>query len=251
MWWATSRRRTRRTSPTIRTLALPGIRVGRAGVEKYHERDLRGTAGAVQLEVNAYGRVIRELDRQEGMPGEEVDADHRYGQLQQVALGHLGEESASAVVLDCRNGEVLAMATAPRRSIRRCSIPACRRRNGHEWVSNDRAPLINKATSGLYAPGSTFKMAVAMAALEAGAVRPADDDRLPRLSRPRRHASSIAGSKGGHGTLDLHGGLKNSCDVFFYETARRTGIDRIAAMAHRFGLGTKLDRSTCRCRPTG
>jgi len=104
-------------------LGLPGIRVGRAGMEKQRERDLRGNAGAVQLEVNALGRVIRELDRQEGVPGEDVRLTIDVS-LQQAVLDRLGDESASAVVLDCRNG-------APtRHSIRRCSTPACRRRNG-------------------------------------------------------------------------------------------------------------------------
>ena len=93
-------------------LALPGIRVGRAGVEKQHDRDLRGSAGAVQLEVNALGRVIRELDRQEGVAGEDVGLTIDVA-LQQAVLGRLGDECASCVVLDCRNGEVLAMGTNP------------------------------------------------------------------------------------------------------------------------------------------
>jgi penicillin-binding protein 2 len=109
-----------------------------------------------------------------------------------------------------------------------------------EWTNNRRAPLINKAAAGVYAPGSTFKMVVALAALEAKTISPYD-----RISCPgyldfgdrRFHCWS----KYGHGSLDLHGGLKNSCDVFFFETARRTGIDRIAAMANRFGLGVELD----------
>jgi penicillin-binding protein 2 len=93
-------------------LALPGIRVGRAGLEKEHDLDLRGTAGVVQLEVNALGRVIRELDRQEGTPGEELGLTIDAG-LQQTVLRRLGNESCSAVVLDCRNGEILAMGTNP------------------------------------------------------------------------------------------------------------------------------------------
>jgi penicillin-binding protein 2 len=219
-------------------LSLPGIRIGRAGVEKYHDLALRGHAGVVQLEVNAVGRVIRELDRQEGTPGDTVgltiDAD-----LQQAVIGRLGDESASAVVLDCTNGEVLAMATNPSfdPSLFDSGVPQAQ---WQEWISDERRPLLNKATEGVYAPGSTFKMAVAMAALESGALTPSDRIFCAGyidVGNARFHCWK----KGGHGSLDLHGGLKNSCDVFFYETARRTGIDRIAAMAHRFGLGTKLD----------
>jgi penicillin-binding protein 2 len=218
-------------------LALPGIRVGRAGLEKQHDLDLRGTAGAVQLEVNAVGRVIRELDRQEGVAGEEVGLtiDAR---LQRSALARLGDESASAVVLDCRNGEVLAMATNPSfdPSLFNSGVSQAQ---WAAWAQDRHTPLLNRAIAGVYAPGSTFKMAVAMAALEARVMSPADTVTCPGyfdLGNARFHCWR----KGGHGTLDMRGGLKNSCDVYFYETARRVGIDRIAAMAHRLGLGTEL-----------
>ena len=153
-------------------------------------------------------------------------------------LGHLGEESASAVVLDCTNGEVLAMASTPSfdPSLFNSGVSQAQ---WVEWTSNRRAPLINKSIAGLYAPGSTFKMAVAVAALESRAITPNDRIDCPGyldLGDSRFHCWK----KGGHGLLDLHGGIKNSCDVFFYETARRTGIDHIAAAAHKFGLGTDL-----------
>ena len=126
-------------------LALPGIRIGRAGVEKFHDLGLRGRAGAVQMEVNAVGRVIRELDRQEGTArpgcfGLTIDLA-----LQKQVLARLGDQSASAVVMDCRNGEVLAMTTTPP-STRACSTPACRRRSGWSGPTTASAPLINKAT---------------------------------------------------------------------------------------------------------
>jgi penicillin-binding protein 2 len=219
-------------------LALPGIRIGRAGVEKFHDLALRGRAGAVQLEVNAVGRVIRELVRQDGSQGQDItltiDAE-----LQQQVLGHLGDESASAVVMDARNGEVLAMATNPSfdPSVFNSGVSQAQ---WLQWTANRRAPLINKAAAGLYAPGSTFKMVVALAALEAKSLSPHDRINCPGyldIGDTRFHCWS----KGGHGLLELRGGLKNSCDVFFYEVARRTGIDHIAAMANRFGLGVPLD----------
>ncbi|HET6235786.1 MAG TPA: penicillin-binding protein 2 [Acetobacteraceae bacterium] len=218
-------------------LALPGIRIGRAGMEKQHDVALRGNAGEVQFEVNAYGRVIRELDRQEGVQGAEVGLTIDT-QLQRTVLGHLGNESASAVVLDCTNGEVLAMASTPSfdPSLFNSGVSQAQ---WVEWTKNRRAPLINKSVAGLYAPGSTFKMAVAIAALEAGALKSTDTIECPGfldLGDTRFHCWK----KYGHGSLNLRGGLKNSCDVFFYETARRTGIDRIAAVAHQFGLGIDL-----------
>ena len=218
-------------------LALPGMRVGRAGLERTHDATLRGRAGAVQLEVNAVGRVIRELDRQEGTPGRDVTLTIDAA-LQEQVLGRLGEESASAVVMDARNGEVLAMATNPSfdPSLFNSGVSQAQ---WVEWTSNRRAPLINKAASGLYAPGSTYKMVVALAGLEAKAITMNDKVSCPGYldyGDRRYHCWS----KGGHGMMDLRGALKNSCDVFFYEVARRTGIDKIAAMSNRFGLGVKL-----------
>ena len=218
-------------------LALPGMRVGRAGMERVHDEVLRGRAGAVQLEVNANGRVIRELDRQEGVPGEDIsltiDAD-----LQQAVLGRLGEESASAVVLDARTGDVLAMASNPSfdPSLFNSGVSQAQ---WVEWTSNRRAPLINKAVAGLYSPGSTFKTVVALAALEAKVVTAGETINCPGYldyGDRRYHCWS----KGGHGNLDLRGAIKNSCDVYFFEAARRMGIDKLAAMANRFGIGVDL-----------
>ena len=219
-------------------LSLPGIRVGRAGVEKFRETELRGRAGSVQLEVNAYGRVIRELARQEGAPGDDVqlsiDAD-----LQQTVLNRLGDESACAVVLDCRNGEILAMASNPSfdPSLFNSGVSQAQ---WTAWTSDQRAPLIGKATDGVYAPGSTFKMAVALAALRSGAITTAERFFCAGyidVGNARFHCWR----KGGHGSLDLRGGLKNSCDCYFYQVALKCGIDPIAAMSHRLGMGVQLD----------
>ncbi len=218
-------------------LALPGIRVGRAGMEKTHDLKLRGRAGVMQLEVNAVGRVIRELDRQEGVPGQDATLTIDAG-LQEAVLRRLGDESASAVIMDCRNGEVLAMATNPSfdPSLFNSGVSQAQ---WIAWTRNRRTPLINKAAAGVYAPGSTFKMAVALAGLDSKAITPHDRVNCPGyldLGDTRFHCWR----KGGHGSLDLHGGLKHSCDVYFYEIARRTGIDHIAAMANRLGMGVDL-----------
>jgi penicillin-binding protein 2 len=218
-------------------LALPGIRVGRAGVEKHHDRILRGRAGAVQLEVNAVGRVIRELDRREGLQGQDVqisvDTD-----LQKAIRGKI-QEGTTVVLLDARNGEVLAMATQPSfdPGIFNAGVSAAQWR---QWTASRSTPLINKATNGLYAPGSTFKMVVALAALEARVTSPGEAVHCPGhmdLGNTRFHCHK----RTGHGGLAMRAAIMASCDVYFYEMARRLGIDRIAAMAHRFGLGVDLD----------
>ena len=219
-------------------LALPGMRIGRAGIEQFHDPGLRGTAGSVQMEVNSVGRVMRELDRREGVQGETVGLSIDLG-LQQAVLARIGDQPAHAVVMDARNGEVLAMVSTP-------SFDPTLFDSGvsqaqwEQWTSDERTPLINKTIAGLYPPGSTFKPAVAMAALQAGTLRPGDRINCPGfidVGGIRFHCWA----RHGHGSLDLHGGIKFSCDVFFYETARRTGMEAIAAAAHGFGLGTALD----------
>ena len=218
-------------------LALPGLKVGRAGVEKFHDMALRGHPGVVHLEVNAVGRVIRELDRTDGVNGEGIGLSFDVD-LQLAVQKLLGDEAASAVVLDCRNGEIMAMVSNP-------SFDPTLFATGisqvqwTDWTKDRRTPLINKATSGLYDPGSTFKMAVALAGLEAKAISLHDRLNCPGhldLGSSRFHCWN----KRGHGPLDLHQALKYSCDVFFYQVALRTGIDRISAMAQRLGLGTQL-----------
>ncbi|HYF06338.1 MAG TPA: penicillin-binding protein 2, partial [Acetobacteraceae bacterium] len=218
-------------------MELPGIRVGRAGIERHHDRVLRGRAGAVQLEVNAVGRVIRELDRREGIPGQDVQISVD-AELQK-AIREKIEEGTSAVLLDARNGEVLAMATKPSfdPNIFNAGVSAAQWR---QWTASRNTPLINKCTNGLYAPGSTFKMVVALAALEARVCRPADVVNCPGhmdLGDTRFHCHR----RTGHGGMNMRTAIMASCDVYFYEMAKRVGMDRIAAMANRFGLGVDLE----------
>ena len=217
-------------------LELPGIRVGRAGSERYHDTILRGRAGSQRLEVNVVGRVIRELDRREGVPGQDIQISVD-AQLQRSVRGRC-EEGTSAIVLDAKSGEVLAMASQPSfdPALFDSGVSAAQWK---EWTSKRSTPLINKVTNGLYAPGSTFKMVVGMAALDAKVVTPEDRVFCPGyydLGDTRFHCWS----RYGHGSINMRNALKLSCDVFFYEMAKRTGIDRIAAMAKRFGMGVDL-----------
>ncbi|WP_404383288.1 penicillin-binding protein 2 [Caenispirillum salinarum] len=219
-------------------LELPGFRIGKAGIEKEFDLALRGTGGTSQVEVNAVGRVIRELRREEGEPGAElpVTLDAR---LQRYTTEVLGDESASVVLMDVHTGEVLAMVSNPA-----YDPNAFNRGLSHaEWqalVGNDHAPLTNKPVGGQYAPGSTYKMVVALAALEAGVVKPENTVYCPghmTLGNQRFHCWK----RWGHGNVDLVEALAQSCDVYFYEIAKRVGIDRIAEMSHRFGLGRPVD----------
>ena len=219
-------------------MALPGVKVGRAGIEKFHDLALRGRPGVVHLEVNAVGRAIRELDRADGVNGDDIGLSFDLG-LQQAIQKRLGDDAASAVVLDCRNGEIMAMVSNPSYDPTLFATGVSQAQ-WKEWTKDRRTPLINKATSGLYAPGSTFKMAVALAGLDAKTIGFHDRLSCPGhldLGSSRFHCWN----KSGHGALDLHQALKYSCDVYFYQVALKTGIDRISAMAHRLGMGTELD----------
>jgi penicillin-binding protein 2 len=215
-------------------LQLPGFRIGKNGLEKVYDAQLRGTAGTSEVEVNALGRVIRELDRHEGKPGVELVSTLDIGLQQYVQQRLAQHQSASAVVIDVMTGDVLAMGSTPSFDptvFNRGLSPA-------DWqtLSTDPGhPLTNKTLAGQYPPGSTFKTMTAMAALEAG-VDPSYSVFCPGFLN-LGNLSFHCWWKGGHGTLDMIGGIKHSCDVYFYDLARKIGIDTLAAMARRFGLG--------------
>lgn len=219
-------------------LRIPRFQIGKSGVEARREDDLRGKAGARRVEVNATGRVMRELDRREGQPGADlqlsVDAE-----LQAYAQARLQGESASAIVMDCETGDLRAVASAPSFDpnlfVRGISVA------DYKALTDDpHRPLANKSVQGTYPPGSTFKMVTALAGLEAGIVGPDDTTWCPgylEVSDRRFHCWKRAG----HGHVDLLKSIEQSCDVYYYDLALRVGIDRISAMAQRLGIGVRHD----------
>lgn len=215
-------------------LDLPGFRIGKRGIEKRFDPEIRGTAGVSRVEVNAYGRVIRELGRDPGIPGSDVylTIDR---QVQQKLAELMGNESAAAVVMDVHNGDIIALASTPGFDPNLFNVGI----KTSEWqalTSNDHNPLLNKVMSGVYPPGSTYKCAMALAAVDAGIATPGFSvfcDGATTLGNNVFHCWK----RGGHGHVDLKRGIQQSCDVFFYEVARRLGIDRIEEASHRLGLG--------------
>jgi len=213
-------------------LDLPGFRVGKRGVEKQFDSELRGTAGASRVEVNAYGRVIRELSNEAGIAGKDVylTIDR---ELQQFAAKSLGDESAACVVMDVATGDVLALCSTPGYDPNLFNV-GITNDQWHTLTTDDHKPLLNKVLAGAYPPGSTFKPAMALAAV---------DDGLSDLQVNCTGSITLGNrefhcwKKEGHGHVDLHRGIQMSCDVFFYEVARRLGIDKMEAAARALGLG--------------
>ncbi|WP_172292314.1 penicillin-binding protein 2 [Pseudoruegeria sp. HB172150] len=217
-------------------LQIPKFQVGKTGVEAKLEHDLRGQAGTRRIEVNAQGRVMRELGRIDGKPGGDVQLTID-GALQNYTQVRLEDESASAVVMDVQTGDILALGSAPsfdpNKFVRGISVA-----DYSALLNNDHRPLANKSVQGTYPPGSTFKMITALAALEAGVLDPGESiycGGFKQLGDRRFHCWR----SWGHGKLTLTGALEQSCDVFFYEIAERVGIENISDMARRLGLGTR------------
>ena len=219
-------------------LQVPGFKIGKSGIEKRYEKELRGKGGSLKLEVNAYGRIMKEIEKNDGIPGQPLTLtiDSR---LQQKAFELFGEESGAAVLLDVHTGEILAFVSAP-------SFDPNMMTQGlstEDWnalLHNERNPLTDKAISGQYSPGSTFKMIVALAALEAGVIKPETRTYCAGKMFLGNHAFHCW-KKEGHGHLNVVEALQHSCDIFFYETAQKLGIEKIADMARRFGLGSKIN----------
>lgn len=219
-------------------LELPGFKIGRGGLEKTFDKLLRGKAGDAQEEVNAYGRVIRELSRTEGSEGESVVLTIDL-QLQKYVHERLGEESAAAVVMDINNGEILSLHSTPNFDSNDFNLGFTQQ----EWDSlrmDKRHPLVNKAIAGQYPPGSTFKMVVALAALKAGVVSPSE-----RIECTGKHEFGDrifhCWEEEGHGRLALVDAIARSCDIYFYDIANRVGITKINEMAAEMGLGVTYD----------
>jgi penicillin-binding protein 2 len=259
-------------------LELPDFRIGKSGIEKLHDLEMRGSSGQRQVEVNALGRIIRKLPGNEGQPGRDVSltVDVR---LQELAARRLAQgksesvpsndprakqalaalktsvpagevvnldkagkiappESGAAVVMDIHRGDILALVSTPGfdpNLFNKGLSP----RDWERLLSNPRSPMTNKSITGQYSPGSTFKMIVCLAALEAG-VATADTKIFCPGHTQLGNAKFHCWKTHGHGQLDMVGALEQSCDVYLYEMAKRVGIDRLADLARRFGLGEKL-----------
>lgn len=215
----------------------PEAKAGRQGLERSLEKRLRGEPGLSQLEVNVHGVALRKLDEQPSVKGEDLSISlHR--ELQDFTYKTLlQKESGSAVIMDAQNGELLAIASAPSFNSTIMS-QGIGHKAWNELRESDRFPLLDKSIAGQYPPGSTFKMMTGLAGLEAGVITPQFRVHCPGYYRVGRQRFNCWRA-GGHGSVNLHDALEQSCDTYFYTVGYETGIDKLAQMCRKFGLGTK------------
>ncbi len=218
-------------------LALPGMRVGRTGAEDEQDQVLRGQPGFVQTETNVHGELVREVAHDAGIAGETVTLSLDAG-LQQLAVQSLADNTGAVVMLDATTGEILALASTPGfdPGLFDRGVPSA---IWNDWMADARHPLLNKATSGLFAPGSTFKPTVALAAMKAGKLTP---DTILTCTGSLTLGDHVfwCDNHVAHGSIPLATALQVSCDVFFYQVALMVGIDHMAEMASKLGLGVDL-----------
>ena len=219
-------------------LRIPRFQIGKVGLESRMEEVLRGKAGTKRVEVNAAGRVMRELDRQEGKTGANIQLTVDNA-LQSYVQARLAGESAAAVVMDCQTGDLLSIASAPSFDpnlfVRGISVA-----DYASLTENKYRPLANKSVQGLYPPGSTYKMVTVLAALDAGVISPEETVWCPghlEVSGRRFHCWKRAGL----GHMNLETALRESCDVYYYDLALKVGIDAMSAMAEKLGIGVRFD----------
>jgi len=224
----------------IKENLVPGLKVGKSGVEFAKETDLIGRYGVKRYEVNSSGKRISQIDYIKETQGEKVKLTVDL-EVQQMAQELLKGKAGSICAMDIYTGEVIAMASSPTYDPNKFTHGI-----GHkDWgeIRDDPLkPLVNKSIAGLYSPGSTFKPLVALAALEFGTI----DPEKPILCKGHKHPYELYGvkyhcwKKNGHGYMKLRNAIKQSCDIYFYEMARILGVDKLAIIAKRYGLGENI-----------
>ena len=220
----------------IRKNHVPGLRVGKIGLEKTFEKDLIGTNGVQRYEVNAYGKRINQIDHIDGSKGKNIiltiDTE-----VQKFANSLLNNRAGSIGVMDIYSGEIIALCSSPSFDPN-LFLHGISKDDWKKITENPLKPLVNKSITGLYSPGSTIKPLVALSALE-------NDVISPNLKVECKGKMEFYGQtyhcwkKKGHGFMSLRNAIKQSCDTYFYEVARRLGVDRLSVTAKKYGLGSK------------
>ena len=221
----------------IKNTHVPGLKVGKTGLEKTFENDLIGTNGIERYEVNAYGKRIRQINHQEGLNGNTIQLTIDT-EVQKLCNELLKNVAGSISVMDIYTGEIVAMQSSPSFDPNLFLFGI----NQDDWQlirNNPLKPLVNKTLSGLYSPGSTYKPIVALSALENGIID--ENFKVNCKGKIEMYGQAYhCWKKRGHGIVDLKSAMKQSCDTYFYEIARKLGVDRLKETSIKFGLGEKV-----------
>ncbi len=230
------------TNDEIKEKFVPGLKVGKTGLEKTFEKKLIGSNSVERYEVNAYGRRISQLAFQKGDKGQTIrlTIDTK---IQELTNHLLKDKAGSICVMDIYTGAIIAMHSSP--SFDPNSFVFGISRDEWQLIRNDpMKPLVNKSLSGNYSPGSTIKPIVALSALENEIINTDFTVHCKGHKNPLELYGQTyhCWKKEGHGFMNLKEGMKQSCDTYFYEVARRLGVDKLSVTAKKFGLGKKVFR---------
>jgi penicillin-binding protein 2 len=216
---------------------VPGLKIGKTGLEKSYENDLIGTNGIQRYEVNAYGKRINQIDHQEGLKGKTIKLTLDT-EVQKLCTKLLRDVAGSISVMDIYTGEIVAMHSSPSFDPNLFLFGISQ----DDWQmirNNPLKPLVNKTIAGQYSPGSTIKPIVALSALENDVVSP--EFKVNCTGKTEMYGQTYhCWKKKGHGVVNLRDAMKQSCDTYFYEIARKLGVDRLQETAFKFGLGEKV-----------
>ena len=221
----------------LKNIAVPGIAVGKTGLEKKLDEQMIGKVGFQRYEVNAFGKRIQQIKVDQGQAGKSFKTTLDE-EIQKYAAEIIKNDAAAVCVMDIYNGDIVSMVSSPSYNPNEF-VHGVDRKYWNNLISNEKKPLTNKALSGLYPPGSTIKTLVALSALENGISRPMNKVRCTgkiELFGEKFHCWK----KKGHGLMNMRSAIQRSCDVYFYEIARKLGVDRLSETAKKFGLGKKV-----------
>ena len=226
---------------SIKSKHVPGLKVGKTGLEKTFENELIGTNGIQRYEVNAYGKRIRQVDHTDGLNGKSIQLTIDT-EIQKLCSELLKDVAGSISVMDIYTGEIVAMQSSPSFDPNLFLFGI----NQDDWQlirNNPLKPLVNKTLSGLYSPGSTFKPMVALSALENKIID--ENFKVNCKGKIEMYGQTYhCWKKKGHGVVSLKSAMKQSCDTYFYEIARKLGVDRLRETSVKFGLGEKVLNET-------
>jgi penicillin-binding protein 2 len=224
-------------SRLLREVNVPGFKIGKNGLERSLNETIIGTSSLQRFEVNVYGKRIKELEFIQGTPGNNFKTTLDY-EIQKFTSGILEDKSGSVCVMDIYTGDIVTLVSNPTFNSNKF-VHGISEKDWQKLIENKKKPLLNKSISGLYPPGSTIKPLVALSALE-------NDVVSPKLIIQCKGSIEFYGQKyhcwkeKGHGYMNLRSAIKQSCDIYFYEVARRLGVDRLAITSKKFGLGNKV-----------